>query len=849
VAALLERGQQRVYVGPARTTVGMPCGALCAGQLYVLGDGSLGCWQIDGNTYFSGVGHDSYATYRPAQPVAQGFAVGAADPTGNVTRATLDDTGYDGIEFVGEYPRAIIRYRAKSTAAPPVRVDLEVFSPFVPLSARDSAWPATVLRFTVANPTDQPLDVTLGGWLQNSVFGDQTPGEQRPSLFYLRRNRVVIGDGLTSVLMDTVEHRPAPPERPITRVLADFESGGYEGWTVTGQAFGERPAGGTHPNQQSVTGFGGQYLVNSFTAGDQPTGKMVSDPFEIDLPYLTFRIGGGRHAGKTCLNLVIDDRVVRTATGRNAERLELRAWDVSEFLNRRTHLEIVDDHSGGWGHINVDDIALTNTLPDGLRESGAVALGLGNVALSLVGSGTACPQWPGQAAFTDSLGSQGAQGQTEAESRLDQPLVGTVTARLSLPASWNLPGESFPKTFYVEGVGGSATPRDVTVQLTLDYQGCQCSDEAKLSVIDTDLTLHNGQGGSGVAQNLQEKTGAFTVANLNDTDNDGTADDGDNDVRAATGGPDGRDELDLMELNIARPSPDFGGHLRVRVNGSARLWEHSYKGTEIGLSGGAVDLATSSLPKTVWVELPSGSGSLRNVEIGSQYMGVNEIDVVKATGIWVTGVDSKHDAGDSHWSDITTPPKNLIDALGGYGLRLINPTNGVRNVIGVRFQLSPGDVWHESNVYFDMSRSADGKVWEQDAGGTWMLVDSRTFPTNMEAANDDYHNNDESPGASDPQGGFFSMDAPGYASPYAPSDRAMMVWRANFNEFMRIAFTSRPSGSTLSGSRCSPYYGWHLRHRVYRDGATGMWARTTGDASESSENDIAPGHIEVGQNP
>src|SRR5262249_17528652 len=32
------------------------------------------------------------------------------------------------------------------------------------------------------------------------------------------------------------------------------------------------------------------------------------------------------------------------------------AWDVAEFEGKRAVLQIVDDHTGGWGHINVDHI-------------------------------------------------------------------------------------------------------------------------------------------------------------------------------------------------------------------------------------------------------------------------------------------------------------------------------------------------------------------------------------------------------------------------------------------------------------------------------------------------------------
>ncbi len=52
---------------------------------------------------------------------------------------------------------------------------------------------------------------------------------------------------------------------------------------------------------------------------------------------------------------------MRTATGSNtqpggSERLLPAQWDVSEFLGKEVSLEIVDDASGGWGHINIDQI-------------------------------------------------------------------------------------------------------------------------------------------------------------------------------------------------------------------------------------------------------------------------------------------------------------------------------------------------------------------------------------------------------------------------------------------------------------------------------------------------------------
>lgn len=50
-------------------------------------------------------------------------------------------------------------------------------------------------------------------------------------------------------------------------VIDDFESGTFNKWTITGDAFGTAPAQGAYPNQQDVTGFEGKYLANSYREG------------------------------------------------------------------------------------------------------------------------------------------------------------------------------------------------------------------------------------------------------------------------------------------------------------------------------------------------------------------------------------------------------------------------------------------------------------------------------------------------------------------------------------------------------------------------------------------------------
>jgi sucrose-6-phosphate hydrolase SacC (GH32 family) len=153
-------------------------------------------------------------------------------------------------------------------------------------------------------------------------------------------------------------------------LIADFEGANYGAWTVTGEAFGPGPARGTLPGQMPVTGFAGQRLVNSFHGGDTSTGTLTSPEFKIERKFIGFLIGGGK-SDKLALQLLVDGKVVRTATGPNdkpggSEALAQESWDVSEFTGKSAVIQIVDRATGGWGHINVDQIVQTDRKPAAL---------------------------------------------------------------------------------------------------------------------------------------------------------------------------------------------------------------------------------------------------------------------------------------------------------------------------------------------------------------------------------------------------------------------------------------------------------------------------------------------------
>ena len=149
-----------------------------------------------------------------------------------------------------------------------------------------------------------------------------------------------------------------------TEVFADFESGTYDGWTLEGDAFGTAPAtDALFPGQ--ITGFAGRGFLCSLhpKKGNGATGKATSREFTIEKPVIRFKIGGGNHPNEACMNLVVDNQIVRTATGDDTPTLSDASWDVSALVGKKAHLEVVDSStSAERGYILVDDIRFTGRI-------------------------------------------------------------------------------------------------------------------------------------------------------------------------------------------------------------------------------------------------------------------------------------------------------------------------------------------------------------------------------------------------------------------------------------------------------------------------------------------------------
>ena len=141
----------------------------------------------------------------------------------------------------------------------------------------------------------------------------------------------------------------------------DFESGDLTGWkTISGKAFKSSNVtaktdwwGGTYDQNNN-------YFLNGYKEGlDSPVGAIRSQNFvltgngKIDL-----KVSGGDNilSEYVALCKASDNTILYQATGNDSDTLRTVNWDASAFLGTEVYIKVVDNSSGSWGHINVDDI-------------------------------------------------------------------------------------------------------------------------------------------------------------------------------------------------------------------------------------------------------------------------------------------------------------------------------------------------------------------------------------------------------------------------------------------------------------------------------------------------------------
>jgi len=249
-ARISEALQGHNYQGAALRHVAMPLGGLGAGQIALGGDGGLRQWQMVNQVNHRGFVPDSFFALRTAciEPpfnttrILQSREVHAFEarqtplvnddviPPGQ--RALLEQfTGVEKTIFTGAYPFAQITYE---DAHLPLDIQLEAYSPFIPLDEQASGLPAIIFTFTLHNRWSHSIQGGLGASLQNAVGWDGvTPitGNHCP-LYSGNINRLRERKGATSLLMENPalpDDHPGQGQMVLTSLAPSTRA--YERWS------------------------------------------------------------------------------------------------------------------------------------------------------------------------------------------------------------------------------------------------------------------------------------------------------------------------------------------------------------------------------------------------------------------------------------------------------------------------------------------------------------------------------------------------------------------------------------------------------------------------------------------
>jgi hypothetical protein len=154
--------------------------------------------------------------------------------------------------------------------------------------------------------------------------------------------------------------RRAEPPRPGTIALMDFENGSWDGWEISGDAFGPAPNAGPARFQGPVGPFRGLFFADSGNPTARATGSALSPEFTIPASPLRLLVGGTRSTSLEA-RLVIAGRVERSATGQGDDEMRQVEWEVGPLVGQRARLELLDEDAGGY--LLVDDLAASAPPP------------------------------------------------------------------------------------------------------------------------------------------------------------------------------------------------------------------------------------------------------------------------------------------------------------------------------------------------------------------------------------------------------------------------------------------------------------------------------------------------------
>jgi len=157
--SLLAPGGRHVYRGPQLTGISLPVGGIGGGSIEINGQAVRHVWHIFNNFDAVSVPHSFFAVRSAAAGKKPVVRLVQTEPIGPFRPM-------ESLSFQGEYPFGWYEFEDD---AMPLKVSLEVYSPLIPMDAKNSAIPCAIFNITAVNESTEPVEVSWLAAQQNAI--------------------------------------------------------------------------------------------------------------------------------------------------------------------------------------------------------------------------------------------------------------------------------------------------------------------------------------------------------------------------------------------------------------------------------------------------------------------------------------------------------------------------------------------------------------------------------------------------------------------------------------------------------------------------------------------------------
>jgi uncharacterized protein (DUF608 family) len=193
----------RTFSGRQLAMISFPLGGVAAGSVGLGGRGQLRDWEIfnraDKGRSINYAFPSIWAQAGDSKPVARVLEARLIPPfqsAGGLSPSQASGlTRLEAATFTGEYPLARVAFHDSEL---PVQVELEAFTPIIPIDADDSGLPVAILRYRATNRRQQGARVSIAFSIENPV-GVDPRGDRSAAPRRVNENRQ--GRGLAGLFM------------------------------------------------------------------------------------------------------------------------------------------------------------------------------------------------------------------------------------------------------------------------------------------------------------------------------------------------------------------------------------------------------------------------------------------------------------------------------------------------------------------------------------------------------------------------------------------------------------------------------------------------------------------------